>query len=130
MAMLDIKKVLAKMLKSPRVIESGVSGIWNYRKWSDGTAECWALNAGTYNLTQQYGGAYYASEISVNFPSNFFIAEPRVTVSRQGRVGLGLVGISPYSVTSSKITVYIYNVGMSLSNVQIGYTIYAIGKWK
>lgn len=33
-----------KQLSKLGVAEQGTSGIWNYRKWNDGTAECW----GTY----------------------------------------------------------------------------------
>lgn len=41
------------------VLEAGTNGIWTYRKWSDGTAECW----GTYitpslALSRAYGSLY------------------------------------------------------------------------
>ena len=39
--MIDVKKTLAKLLNCDYVIEEGSSGIWTYRKWASGIAECW-----------------------------------------------------------------------------------------
>lgn len=125
---LNLKALLYKLLGGAS--ETDTDGIWTIRKWADGTAECWGTHTGTYNLTQSYGGAYYASEVSVNFPSSFFTGEPTVTVARQGRQGQGLISISPYSVTASKVTMFIFNIGMALSNEPLGISIHAIGRWK
>ena len=126
-----LEELIAKVLKTPLVIESGVSGIWRYRKWSDGTAECWGTHTGTYNLTQSYNTAWYNNtDVEISLPSGLFTGEPTVTVSRQGRQGQGLIGVSPYNVTTSYIAMFVYNVGMSLSNISLGISIHAIGKWK
>ena len=40
----DLKNVLNKVLPSAvvdHVVEEGTSGIWTYRKWNSGIAECW-----------------------------------------------------------------------------------------
>ena len=72
----DVKELIGKILNTPIVVESGVSGIWNYRKWSDGTAECWGVTSGTTaSVYGQNGGQY-----SVNFPFTFSEA-PVSTVS-------------------------------------------------
>lgn len=61
------------------IVESGTSGIWSYRKWSDGTAECWGridYNMGTFNT--QSGSLYIADNLCefVNYPSHLFIEAP------------------------------------------------------
>ena len=58
--MLDMKKLLAKMLKCDYVIEEGTSGSWTYKKWNSGEYEAtytagFALNAGSAWWT----GAYF-----------------------------------------------------------------------
>lgn len=55
------------------VVQKGTSGIWTYRKWNSGYAECW----GTYSATgvslvvAHYSGFYYSSGIAVNLPFTF-----------------------------------------------------------
>ena len=73
--MLDVKKLLSKILNSPFIVEEGTSGIWTYRKWSDGVAECW----GSYTATISHNGTVfggYAYYVVVNFPSGLFSALP------------------------------------------------------
>lgn len=48
--------------KSPTVINTGTSGIWTYRKWSDGTYECWGKSAKNCSVTIEWGGMYHAGE--------------------------------------------------------------------
>lgn len=46
--MLDLKALLTKILdalKADYIVEQGISGIWTYRKWSSGIAECWGRAA-------------------------------------------------------------------------------------
>ena len=61
------------------VVEQGTSGIWTYRKWSDGTAECWGKQsrptatfmAWTNNMWFSYVG-------STPFPTGLFVDTPVV----------------------------------------------------
>lgn len=52
------------------IIEQGTSGIWTYRKWSNGISECW----GQLPLAQPENGAYATA-----FPSGLFSWTPMVT---------------------------------------------------
>ena len=45
---LKLKQLLSKIINTPLVVETGTEGIWYYRKWSDGTAECWGIDTRTY----------------------------------------------------------------------------------
>lgn len=73
----SLKKILAQLMNTPMVLETGTSGIWTYRKWSDGTAECWgtdtrAYSAGetvvTINLPFEFANTNYSWHGSVSDP--------------------------------------------------------------
>ncbi len=43
----------------PYISESGTDGIWTYRKWSDGTAECWgraSVSLTSYTTVNSFSG--------------------------------------------------------------------------
>ena len=62
-----------KCLKDiPHIIESGVSGIWSYRKWSDGTAECWGTASVSVLCKNQNGSVYFTDELIVALPTGLF----------------------------------------------------------
>ena len=58
------------------IVESGTSGIWTYRVWSDGTAECWGTQH-TYTRPEWDNTSVVCNE---NLPFEF-IANPIVTCS-------------------------------------------------
>lgn len=50
----------------PYIVESGTSGNWYYRKWSDGIAECWAnFYDGTVTISHQFTGTYPITFIAI-----------------------------------------------------------------
>ena len=116
------------------IVESGKSGNWHYRKWSDGTAECWMNKKETLGSTS-WGSLYYARMDSDNYPTGLFtevitvvaqFASSMDTVSSARNQGDGrgdilsittppaIIGIRPTSASAAPYT------GMW----------YAIGKWK
>ncbi len=56
---------------SDYIVEQGISGIWYYRKWNSGVAECWGRYSGTVNLSRYYMNAYYSDTIDVALPFTF-----------------------------------------------------------
>lgn len=55
------------------IVEQGTSGIWTYRKWNSGIAECWCLYVGSIAVTTAsagYGG-YRSNQIDIDFPFTF-----------------------------------------------------------
>lgn len=77
-----------------RVVETGTDGIWQYRKWSDGTYDAWGkLSATGLELTQQSGGTYY-SATSVPLPNPSF------------STGIASVELTPTAPLQSGIFVY------------------------
>ena len=110
-----------------QVIEAGANGIWNYRKWSDGTSECWGTASAS--LTNYYsGGGFYAYRTgNVAFPASLFDSAPVVTVD--GKIGLGFyLGTLIDSVSSTQFEA----IAMSTASGTVDCTFYihAIGKWR
>lgn len=113
------------------IVEQGTNGIWTYRKWNSGVAECWGTDRTTITSWSPWGSGYLSSpNINVNFPTNFFIASPNcslfVTLSNGGSV------IEVHStVTASRVSA-IQGMRMTTTDTNIYFyaSIYAIGRWK
>ena len=108
------------------VVEEGTDGMWTYRKWYSGIAECWG--------NKSFPSATFASgavkSIGVDYPSNLFITgKPSAHVS--GYIAGGAdAGISYVNSTLLSLDAYIKNVGSSsATNIYAG-SYYAIGQWK
>lgn len=54
------------------ITETGSSGIWTYRKWSDGTAECWGRKSYGLLVESSQGAVYYSTDYRENLPSGLF----------------------------------------------------------
>lgn len=75
--MLDIKKMLAKLLKCDHVIAEGASGEWSYRKWSNGRIEAWATHAFGSQTGTAWGSQYY-KDVTLPLPSGLFSSAPKI----------------------------------------------------
>lgn len=54
------------------IVEQGTSGIWTYRKWASGIAECWGQKQITgYAMTKSGTGYYYGAAITESYPITF-----------------------------------------------------------
>lgn len=89
------------------VIEQGTSGIWTYRKWHSGKAECWGRVDKTLAVNTAYGNGYYnGSVLSVAPPAGLFSDDPDVW----GQVrpyNAQIYGFSLASVQKTSIAYYI-----------------------
>lgn len=106
-----------------RVVNSGVSGVWDWRQWDNGMVELWGTWTGTINLSQNnYSGFRYSNAITINYP--FRLTGPKLWVDRgptdfmAGVRAFGdtetyarftCYGHSDYS--QSNVTVYLYAMG-------------------
>ena len=108
------------------ITEKGTSGIWTYRKWSSGVAECWGVTtAQNYAITNTYGQGKYVGT-SVNYPSGLFVDSPVVHISKYGG-GEGLVWASVNNNTTTAVGFYVCD---TLSHtVNCRFCIRAIGRW-
>lgn len=111
------------------VVEHGTSGIWTYRKWSSGTAECWLEN--NLYLTGSTPVAYmndsaYLTHATVNLPFAFKTGPSVVADGRLG-TGLGFVNVTLES-GYSQVTVFVTG-NQESAEITIGSMI-VIGRWK
>lgn len=121
-----LKDICLKLgMVSDYVVETGTSGIWNYRKWASGTAECWGRHSAVLKnySSNALGHVYYTT---VNFPSGLFVAEAVVNWSSQAGNGWSYNSGTRSGLNS--ITMY------GTSNIQASATwifwMHAIGRWK
>lgn len=126
--MLDLKALISKLVNTPLVIEQGTSGNWTYRKWSDGTAECWAdVNSGSAPSNTSVNGWYGATMATPDFPTNLFNAIPNVFVNVYSW-GTGYHFGFAYSITQTAARIRAIR---NDNNKSIMYAhVYAIGTWK
>lgn len=112
------------------VIEQGTSGIWTWRKWQSGIAECW----GTYtasiavNVSSGSYGGYRSNGNSASLPSGLFAAAPCVTASVSVN-GQGAWVSNVQGGTASQCSFYL-GCGASLAAANRGVSIHAFGRWK
>lgn len=110
-----------------RVIEQGASGVWTYRKWNNGTAECWGTLNGTLAPYTTING-FAAYEGGVNFPANLFVAVPNVQFQPYIGNGFAIPARGVISTAAQCKWVALSNVNAANTTVKID--VFAIGKWK
>lgn len=93
-------------LAADYIVEQGVSGIWTYRKWASGVAECWLESelhlTGSTPVAYMNDSAYYSDAI---FDSPItFKTQPRGVANGALGTGLGFVNVAVWS-DYSKITI-------------------------
>lgn len=130
-----------KCLKDiPRIIESGTSGIWTYRKWSDGIYEAWYQdeNTAAYSFPNKYGATvgsdrimYTTDSIDHDLPTfSNSITFYTGTASAISLFSWGLIWMEDVN-GSSKIRVRVAtntNLGTDTSSCRIN--LYIKGTWK
>ena len=116
------------------VIDQGGTGTqdnWHYRKWSDGTLECWIrYQNNSVNITSTYGQLRYASLPNFSDYPVTFHYYPVLTITGMVSSGNGWVtgNNSNYSVTNPG-GIIVYSPA-SQSGVGVTVNVYAIGRWK
>lgn len=120
------------------VTEQSTSGIWTYRKWNSGLAECWGTTANrTVTSWTQWGGIYYGNPYNVrdSYPGGLFISAPNC----QAQIGTNdggdmflVKGSGSGTEGTSTYTPAFYPARGSSGSTGVTYTVsyYAVGKWK
>ena len=117
------------------IIEEGTSGIWTYRKWSDGTSECWGKSAVNSAFTVWSAPIYYTSTYIArqNFPSGLFIETPKLVAtlgSSSGNDGWIANDSTNFTNANSSGRFYMLRVGAPTTSATYEVNLYAIGKWR
>ena len=111
------------------VVQSGTDGIWTYRKWSDGTAECWGRKGSqSYAMTSQSGSGYYTST-SVALPSGLFTEIKSAMCQRcGGDTANYLISTNINAINTSQINYFIWNTISATADVDVAFNVK--GKWR
>ena len=112
------------------IIEQTTSGIWTYRKWNSGIAECWGKENNTSVSLSAWGstGLYSGNLGSVSWPSELFIEAPLIYITLGVTGGNGWLTRNTGANASVSGTRYVISPNSSLSAVNVH--TYCIGKWK
>lgn len=107
------------------IVDQGTSGDWEYRKWSDGTAECWATLTDTRTTAFTATGNVFYRTTNIPLISSFFVSAPVVSIT-QNMSNVGAACLSGVSTTTLNVT----EMSAVLTGRQVTLYIYCIGRWK
>ena len=129
MAFTQIKNLAYKVgLIKDYVTAQGTSGIWTYRKWASGVAECWGQYTETKSPYTSTMGAFGYVTNNIAFPKSLFVAAPRPFVTVAVGTGFGVYG-SDLDNTTKECT-KVYAIGTASGSNKVVCKIHAIGTWK
>lgn len=121
------------------VVAQGTSGLWTYRKWDSGLAECWGVNSVAMALSSAWGSnnVYTSADIAASAYPFSFTAIPienatltnLSTSTNTAQAWLGLSSTSTQS-TSKTATYKIMRQGSVTDQRQYRLNYYVIGNWK
>lgn len=111
------------------IVEEGTDGIWTYRKWLDGTAECWGIyTQENVQVDKGWGVLFESKDFSVALPNGLFTETPQFSITLTGSGGSMVETSSTGSTTQTPI---IYAVRPNAATIAILHTsIVAYGRWK
>lgn len=130
--MLDVKALLVKILdglKVDYVVEQGASGMWTYRKWNSGIAECWGkytASMAVNTASAGYGGYRSGLLTTPTFPITF-ISSPSVTATANAAQGFWVNNVGVQNTTNAQ---FYLSSGASLAAASRAVAFDVKGKWK
>lgn len=116
-------------LAADYIVEQGVSGIWTYRKWASGVAECWAKITQTVTPGDAWAGTLNLTPyvITVTTPIEFTAID---CVNASAYVGSGHTITSSVSATTpNKISIPALSLYLTGQQECRAY-VHVMGRWK
>lgn len=120
-----VEGILANLDIDDYVVEQGTSGIWTYRKWNSGIAECW-----TYWIAQNGSGKRKTLEIQLPFA--FASKEYNVVVSlgNNGSTVSGVFGDFDGAANRQHTTTSFKFSWIGSETYSVGFYFDVKGRWK
>ena len=117
------------------VVETGTSGIWTYRKWNSGIAECWGVYSMGSACDKAWGSLYYSNSITprINYPFTFTSRPQENVFLRINKYSAWLYADSDGSNamnTTTQTARYGFLRPTTMGQAEATYEFYVIGKWK
>ena len=121
-------------VKVDYIVEQGTSGIWTYRKWNSGIAECWGTYSWTITAWAQWGSIYESSSSYASYPSSLFVSAPTLYANNlplsNGEATLAVEMNQTLASKARTPTLYLVRGTNGTANVTGYVNIHAIGAWK
>lgn len=111
------------------IVAQGTTGMWTWRKWESGAAECYGRKyIGSTNITNGWGGWYYHGEWAIDDYPFEFVESPCVTAFKDDGAD-GVIVASGSGSTTAPPNLYLvrpttYSGAVYTVHVRAG------GKWK
>ena len=127
--MLNLKHILRYILRC--CFMQGTSGNWTYRKWPDGTAECWMNVAGSWtaSFTQMTSGTFSNASWNAKseaLPTDLFTS---ITYANVNAATNAYTSTQVSSFDTTQVTFRLWN--SYAANVTIySYQLYVKGRWR
>ncbi len=116
------------------VVEHGTSGIWTYRKWASGIAECWGTQRHTITSWSGWGNLFEGKPIfTTNYPSGLFLSPPTINMVADGTPSnSGTCGLEIWQYGSASVTPQMLVLRPNSTSTNIAFNIHmeARGFWK
>ena len=131
---LDINGAGIELTQSDWIVEQGTDGMWTWRKWQSGIAECWGrytVNEAPYNTTAVFGYWYrHSATIDLPFQIKNMVGTYNVLFGN----AWALPGTAiPYSHTddgSFSSSILLYSLASAATTDNVTYSITIYGRWK
>lgn len=119
------------------VIAQGRSGIWTYRKWNSGFAECWCTASNKVATDTKWGNVYYYQALQGGYALPFtfiqtgdFQDDPQGFVDIQTPDGNYSFQIANRCTTTAAPKGYVMCPVQQTSGIETYFTFYIRGRWK
>ena len=125
---------LGVVVPTDYVVAQGTSGIWTYRKWNSGLAECWGVYTMTSACNLAWGTLYYSNTLAprINYPFTFTSRPQESVFCRGDSVSAwaypegGGIGMN----TTTQTGQYGFLRPTTMTEAQVRYEYTVIGRWK
>lgn len=111
------------------IVEQNTDGIWNYRKWNSGVAECWGETDCKISWMGNNPAYYSTTKLYSVFPAQFFVSEPVVCVSATNSNSAYVVPCVT-TVSEEGVSLVFGRFYGGTDDVSAKVKMYAIGNWK
>lgn len=122
----DAKDAIICRLEKDYIVEQGIDGIWTYRKWKSGIAECWACQSAEISIDKPWASLFYGSVQGAKFPNSLFVTEPQVYAS----VLNSSLWLTISDVSQESVGILYLTSAASYENINYTLNYKAIGRWK
>ena len=128
-AIFDKEVVIGGQQVVNHVVEECTDGIWRYRKWADGSAECRGLyKQANVAIETVWGNLYESAAYVVPLPSGLFVDTPQFSITLTGTGGALLETFSEGSATETPQMCAVRPYAQTLDKLNT--SIVAHGRWK